>query len=223
MCEYKLYLGDCKTIIPSLSGVDAILADPPYGRNYNPKRGGDSRRRFMRGIEIFDPKFDQIVGEDTPFDPSHLLGFDIVCLWGANHFADKLPSRSGWFIWDKRYGVTSNDQSDCEMAWTNRNKAARIYRQLWNGIIREGIENNMISGEKLHPHQKPEALMKWCLEQLKIDPGMTVLDPYMGSGTTGVACLKMGVSFIGCEIDKKYFDVAEARLEKASKWIPLGI
>jgi DNA modification methylase len=219
MSEWRILRGDCLQHLPDIR-ADAIIADPPYGQNYRPGRTGP-HRNHMRGIQIAQRHWEQIEGEDQSFDPSPFLGFPVVCLWGAQHYSDKLPAQSGWFIWDKRCGVPSNDQADCEMAWTNRNRAARIYRQVWNGIIREGEENIGISGSKLHPHQKPAALMMWCIEQLGLVAGQTVYDPYAGSGTTGVACLRLGLNFIGSEIDPEYAAVAERRLSQTARQIPL--
>lgn len=210
MSEWRILRGNCLNHLPGIK-ADALITDPPYGQNYQPSRTGTAVR-VSRGLQMVNRDWPQIVGEDQPFDPTPFLGFDVVCLWGANHFADKLPARAGWFIWDKRDGIPSNDQSDCEMAWTNRNRAARMYRQMWNGIIRAGRENIAKSGDKLHPHQKPIALMMWCIEQLGLQPGQTIYDPYAGSATTGAAALEMGLNFIGSEIDPHYADVAEERL-----------
>lgn len=157
-----------------------------------------------------------IVGDDKPFDPAPFLVFPVVLIWGANYFANNLPPSSRWFIWDKRNGIASNDQADCEMAWTNQRGVARLRTRYWNGAhARERDES------RTHPNQKPIELMKWCMDLLEIPKGATVFDPYMGSGTTGVACMQTGRNFIGCEIDERYFKIAQKRIEDAAAQLHL--
>lgn len=208
-----LYLGDCREILPTLGRVDAVVTDPPYGINWNPKR--KRANGFLKGIRLIDRNFEPIEGDNKPFDPSELLGLaDQIILWGANHYSDKLPSSSRWLLWDKRCGVTPDHQADCEMAWCSFPGVARIHRQLWRGIAREGSENIAIAGDKLHPNQKPVALMGWAI---KFTTGDIILDPFMGSGTTGVAAVRLGRKFIGIEIEPKYFDIACRRIEEAAR------
>jgi len=199
-----LYLGDCREILPELEGVDALVTDPPYGISFAHAGGGGklARSTSFGGVSI--------VGDDQPFDPAPWLAFPEVVLWGANHFASRLPDASRWLTWDKRDGVCSNDQADCEHAWTNLGGPARIKRHLWNGMLKQS-ERGVV---REHPTQKPIAVMEWCVEQTS---GHVVLDPYMGSGTTGMACVKLGRKFIGIEIEPKYFDIACRRIEEAWK------
>ena len=203
--------GDWRDAMPL--PCDAVVSDPPYGFNYNPNRTRN-KTSVQRGLVLKDRDWKQIHGEGDEFDPRPLLVAPIVLLWGANHYAHLLPSSKRWLVWDKRDGVASDLQSDCELAWCNVGGSVRMHRQLWRGVARAGEENIAISGEKLHPHQKPVALMEWCLEQAGIGPGATVLDPYMGSGTTGIACIRTGRKFIGIEIDAGHFSTARARLER---------
>lgn len=199
--DVTLYLGDCLEVLPTLSGVDAVVTDPPYGIGYSHGVGGGCLARSTQ--------FHQhaIIGDDRPFDPQPWLRFPSVILWGANHYASRLPDSSAWLTWDKRDGVCSNDQADCEHAWTNFKGPARIKRHLWNGMLKaseKGIP-------RVHPTQKPVEVMEWCV-------GMTtgtVLDPYLGSGTTGVAAVRLGRKFIGVEIDPKYYAIAKARIQQA--------
>lgn len=135
-----------------------------------------------------------------------------VGLFGANHFYSRLPDGGRWIVWDKRRDSAPDDHSDCEMVWTNAKGADRIHRQKWRGVVREGEENCSIS-KKLHPNQKPVALLRFVLEQMGARPGQTVVDPFMGSGSTGVAALRLGMNFIGCEIDADHFRTAEGRLK----------
>ena len=136
------------------------------------------------------------------------LTFPEVVLWGANHYASRLPDASCWLTWDKRDGVCSNDQADCEHAWTNLGGPARVIRHLWNGMLKASERGEV----RVHPTQKPVAVMEWVLGFVKAH---TILDPFMGSGTTGVACARLGRRFIGCEIEPRYFDIACKRIEEA--------
>lgn len=203
--DCRLILGDCLEILPTLGKVDAVVTDPPYGIGYvHSGKGG----KLARSTEFGGVK---IVGDDKPFDPTPFLGFPTVVLFGANHFSEKLPSSSNWLIWDKRDGVCSNDQADCEIAWTNRGGPARLIRHLWNGMLKDS-ERGV---SRVHPTQKPIAVMEWVIKQVGMPE--TILDPFMGSGTTGVACAKLGRKFIGIELEPKYFDIACRRIEEAYK------
>lgn len=200
---YQLIQGDCIEILPTLTGIDAVVSDPPYGIAYchGARRGG-----VLLGTDGMS-----IVGDNEPFDPSPWLNFPIVVLWGANHYASRLPDSSRWLVWDKRDGIPSNDQADCEMAWTNQRGVARLKTRYWNGA--QATEK----GEKrVHPNQKPVALLKWCMDVVGVPVGATVLDPYMGSGSLGIACIQTGRNFIGIEIDPDYFAIAQRRIEDAA-------
>ncbi len=142
-----------------------------------------------------------------PFDPAHLLKMDVpLILWGANYYTDKLPISSGWLIWDKQRPHTL-DQATAEIAWTNYVKGVRVFRYLWHGMLRHGND------KLVHPTQKPVDLIKWCFD-LKWTPEGTVLDPYMGSGTTLRAAKDMNRKAIGIEIEEEYCEKAARRLEQ---------
>jgi site-specific DNA-methyltransferase (adenine-specific) len=190
----------------------ALVTDPPYGIGFvHSGKGGKLARSTQFGGEA-------IVGDDKPFDPSPWLSFPHVILFGANHFAHRLPPSSHWLIWDKRDGVCSNDQAECEMAWTNLRGPARLTRHLWNGMLKASEKGQ----QRVHPTQKPIEVMRWCIEQLP-DDCQTILDPFMGSGTTGVAAVNLGRKFIGIEIEEKYFSIACKRIEQATKQADLFI
>jgi site-specific DNA-methyltransferase (adenine-specific) len=195
-----LYLGDCLDVLPLLPKIDAVISDPPYGIAYKSPSG---RGQCERG------DYAVIEGDQRPFDPTPWLGFDEVVLFGANHFADKLPPSACWLIWDKRDGMTPNNNSDCELAWKRTGGSARLMRHLWNGMLKDSERDQ----RRVHPTQKPVAVMEWVISLCQ-NP-QTILDPYMGSGSTGVACINLGRRFIGVEIDPKYFDVACERIEIA--------
>lgn len=198
-----IYHADCRAILDALE-FDAIVSDPPYGMGYQHGARKGGRRLGRDG--------DSIVGDDEPFDPAHLLACDVpTVLWGANHFADDLPASRGWLVWDKRDGHDPNDQSDCELAWTNVLSTARVFSRYWNGNTRTGREQ---AEGRLHVNQKPVALMGWCLEQLG-QVGV-VVDPYMGSGSTLVAAREHGIRSIGIEIDEAHCETAVRRLAQGA-------
>jgi site-specific DNA-methyltransferase (adenine-specific) len=223
-----LYLGDCRDILTTLGPVDALVTDPPYG-----VKERTARSSRISGNSLLDSPapasrdWRPVHGDNMPFDPAPWLKFPKVVLFGANHYAHRLPeaprSAGGkvrpwrWIIWDKREETGSDDNADCEMAWTNLGGPARIHRQLWRGICRRGEENISKGQFRLHPTQKPVALMGFCLHECRLKPLEIVLDPFMGSGTTGVAAVRAGLHFVGIEIDAEYFDIACRRIEDAQR------
>ena len=204
-----LYLGDCREIAPLLPRPAAVISDPPYGIGY--VRGGGGRG-FQAGRRKV---WSEIVGDDADFDPSPWLTCaDAVLLWGANHFARALP-RGRWLAWNKLGGLEPWDSfSDVEFAWCNARGNDKIFSLLWKGLAQGEKMNN---GERHHPSMKPIALMRWCIEQAKVPPGGTILDPYMGSGSTGVAAVQMRHPFIGVEIEERYFEIACRRIAEAQR------
>jgi len=200
----ELWLADCDEILDSLS-ADACISDPPYGIGYT-HNGGKHKGKAGQAKYANKP----IVGDDKPFDPIKLLSFNTVLVWGAENYKEKLPAGGKWLVWDKRCGVTpSRDQGDCEFAWMNKKGVPRVFRHVWDGMIKDSEKGD----SRVHPTQKPVALMEWCIEQA--GRPQTIIDPFMGSGTTGVAAMNLGLRFIGIEIDKEYFDTACHRIETA--------
>ena len=199
-----LYLGDCMDILPTLDKVDAVITDPPYGINEN------SKKVASRGKLAAPKDYGYFDWDKQPIDKltvqSIIAAGKEVIIFGGNYF--ELPPTRCWLVWDKLNG--NNDFADCELAWTNLDKAVRRIQHLWNGMIRHGNE------DRFHPTQKPVAVMKWCIEQCKKNP-QTILDPFMGSGTTGVAAVQMGRKFIGIEREPKYFEIACKRIEDAQR------
>jgi DNA modification methylase len=200
-------------IMPTLdlSCVDAVLCDPPYGckvaTNYADARfgGPNSVAKYAKG-NTHKP----VHGDDEPFDPSHLLEYPKAIIWGYQFMADKLPQGTV-LVWQKK-----NDAelgcflSDGEAAWQKGGQGLYIYHHRWYGFLRQTER-----GKVIHPTQKPVALMRWCLDRLKLEPGATVLDPYMGSGPVGVACAEAGFKYIGIEIEEDYYNIAKSRIEAA--------
>jgi len=193
--DATLYLGDCLEILPTLEGVDAVVTDPPYGI-----------KRFERGSLRFDKKSEYPNGIGWDKKPSSAL-FDAVLkigaehiIWGANNFT--LPESEYFLVWDKHQTVPNF--ASAELAYTDIKIPAKVFRYSIH-------KHNQI--EKNHPTQKPVPLMEWCVN---FTAG-TVLDPFMGSGTTGVACANLGRKFIGIEIEPKYFEIACKRISDAYK------
>ena len=215
--DATLYHGDCLEILPTLPKVDAVVTDPPYGISYvrNSKKTAALGKIWGDGFkkELAGKDENPIHGDGKPFDPSCLLSVGRRhVLWGASAYSNMLPANYGWMIWDKQI-VGEWSGGDCETAWTNFLGSNRIHRQRWQGMIREGDECPYVGGGLVHPTQKPVRLMAWCVEKTKTEG--PVLDPYMGSGSTGVACARLGRGFIGIEIERRYFDIACERIAAA--------
>lgn len=183
----------------------AVVTDPPYGVAYKP--GGQASGKGRNGPATRRIR-SEVVGDDQPFDPAPWLQFTEAILWGANHYASTLPLSPSWLVWDKRKGTASDNHADCELAWTNLGGPARLHSQLWRGMIREGEHN---ATPRVHPTQKPETLMRWCIG---LTASLLVLDPFMGSGTTLKAAKDLGRKAIGIELEESYCEIAAHRLSQ---------
>lgn len=203
----KLYLGDCADILPTLEKVDLCLTDPPYGMNYRPEKW----KKYSGENSDWMP----IHGDNEKFNPLPFLNYQNVILWGCNYYSDLLPV-GALLIWDKRCNESGDKMygSSVEVAWMKDKIGTRIKRLLHGGVVNADSASGN-NEKRVHPTQKPIALMAWCIE-LAGDPEI-ILDPFMGSGTTGVAAVQMGRKFIGIEREKKYFDIACRRIEDAQK------
>jgi len=193
--------------------VDAVIPDPPYGMALDTDYSG------FNGWAGKGHKYAPIVGDSARFDPAPFLAIGKVhVFWGAQYFCHSLPERGGWLVFNKRGSGKPSAIcfGDCELAWTDVGQAVRMYSQMWHGVARWSTEG------RLHPAQKPIGLMAWCIERFT-EPGATVLDPFMGSGTTGVACVQTGRRFIGVEIDPTYYRIAERRIAEARAQLPLPL
>lgn len=222
--DCKLALGDCREVLPTLGSIDAVVTDPPYGQKVkvNTFHSGGSREKAVvqrngGSLKVRPKVHKPVAGDDKPFDPTHLIGLaPHAIIWGAHKFADRLP-RGSWLVWDKVPTGKVRDQGDGEAAWVSTpDLPLRMYRLLWDGLcVGNGARHEVTAGQqRLHPTQKPEALMMWCLQRLPINVGM-ICDPYMGAGSTGVAAVKLGFRFIGIELEPDYFDIACRRIEEA--------
>lgn len=211
-----LYLGDSRDVVPTLPRAPALISDPPYGIDYT--HSGEHACRFngvgvtkaarIRGVP-------PIIGDNGPFDPAPWIAHcENVLLWGADHFYPRLPDRGRFLGWNKLGDMEPWDSfSDIEFAWHSADKAARVFNMKWKGIAcdKRGESN----GLREHPTQKPIALMKWCIDQAEVPAGAIILDPFMGSGTTGVAAVERGYGFRGVEIDAGYFEISLRRISQA--------
>ena len=198
-----LYCGDNRVVLPTLERVDAVVSDPPYGIGENHKKV-KSRGKLAKAKDYGEFHWDTAPPKWVLLQLQEMSRYQII--FGGNYF--DLPAATCWLVWDK--DGPANDFADCELAWTNLPKAVRRIRWLWNGMIRKG------SDVREHPTQKPEKVMEWCIDHLP-DDAETILDPFMGSGTTGVAAVRRGKRFIGIEADERYFEIACRRIEEASR------
>ena len=192
-----LYCGDCREILPTIGKVDAVVTDPPYGIGFaaQPTTGG--RKRGQRKLD-WDNK--------APHDIVNMLCSlsDKCAIWGGNYFA--LDCSRGWLVWAKPDSPPS--MSSGELCWTNIDMNLRIIEQSIAATNKERVG---------HPTQKPIRVMSWTMDQIGCKPGHTILDPFMGSGTTGVACMRTGRNFIGIEIDPDYYAIAVERIRKETE------
>ena len=214
-----LYLGDCLEIAPTLQGVDAIISDPPYGMDWNTDStrfsGGQSSgiRRKPRGEGRAD--YGDIENDAEPFDPAPWLEYPRCVLFGANHYAQRLPVGTTLVWLKKDQHLWGTFLSDAELGWMKGGHGVYAFLKSFPPPVRAvDAGGDPCRPVGIHPTQKPVALMAWCMERAKVPEGATVLDPYMGSGTTGIACLQTNRNFIGIEKDPKHFKTACARLER---------
>ena len=221
----ELKNGDCLELLKDIKSesISLLLTDPPYGEgigkmgftkydgnvrtgvakagNYKGQGGWDSARPSKQILnEMFRISKNQII-------------------FGGNFMADLLPSSRCWIVWDKRGSDRyRNDFADCELIWTSFDKPSRIIRHLWSGMLQEDMAHKE---PRIHPTQKPLKLIKLLIKMFT-EEGDTICDPFMGSGTTGVACKQLSREFIGCEINPTYFGIAEKRIGEATNQIKLG-
>lgn len=219
--DATLYLGDCLEILPTLhkGSVDAVVTDPPYGIGY--VHGGGGKSKLLRKPHRNKFANTPIIGDDFRFDPSPWLAFENVILWGANHYCRAIPETGTFLTWDKSLGKGPADSfSDSEIAWCSKRVKRTVFRYLWKGILamkKTEDCNGPNDFRKHHPSMKPLALMEWCIDHFALPARSLILDPYMGSGSTGVAAARAGHRFIGIEIDPGYFEITCRRIEKAQQ------
>lgn len=202
-----LYNADCREVLPTLGTVDACVTDPPYGMGWDTNSKRFTPGSIKRGAGRSD--WGDIVSDAEPFDPTPWLAFPSCVMWGANHYAQRLPIGTTLVWMKKAPHLFGTFLSDAEIAWEKGGHGVYIHFEQFPPPSRMA-ENN---GQTAHPTQKPIGLMRWCIERQ--GAAATILDPFCGSGTTGVAAVKLGRKFIGVEIEERYFDIACRRISEA--------
>jgi len=210
----KIYCMDCLEglkLIPDNS-IDLVLTDPPYGI----KRGQQNMFKgygCAENIEYGECNWDEESPSQECFNEMLRISKNQI-IFGANYFTDKLPQSNHWLVWNKTAkGMETNDFSDCELIWTSFKKNnVKRFDYLFAGMLQEDMRKHK-KDTRVHPTQKPVELCRWLLEKYS-NEGDTVLDPFMGSGTTAVACKQLRRNFIGFELSQKYVDIANKRLQQ---------
>lgn len=197
-----LVLGDCREYLPTAPIFDACVTDPPYGIRADEAASKNNGKWGWK--DYGKTEWDRERPQKEVFELI-LSRSKVQIIWGGNYFTDHLPPSMQWLVWDK--GQRDFSLADCEFAWTSQAKAARIFNYPRALALQDGKE---------HPTQKPVELMSWCLDQLKPTP-LTVCDPFLGSGTTALACIRRGIRFVGIELHEPYFEVAVRRVQAALK------
>jgi len=196
-----LILGDCLSV--SRITADAVISDPPYGMGWI--AGGVTPGKNGTGGTHSRHKGSGVLNDNEPFDPSPWLEYPRCVLWGANHYGARLPVGTT-LVWLKRHDEGFGSfLSDAEIAWMKGGVGVYCKRD-----TSDRSESRL--GQRVHPTQKPVPLMAWCMDRARVPQGATVLDPYMGSGTTGIACIRTGRKFIGIELDPEHFENAVRRI-----------
>ena len=206
----RLILGDCLKVMPLLGRFDAVVTDPPYGIG---ESGGKSKSRCnLAAADLYDHKAWDTETLDEHVNIAISMARSSI-VFGGNYY--HLPPSSCWLVWDKQNG--SNDFADCELAWTNLDKATRRLVWAWNGFIRKGEMDKVKTPTfRQHPTQKPLGVIEWCMGHLPAD-AQTILDPFTGSGTTAVAAQRMGKNCTAIELDPDYFAIACKRVDEATR------
>lgn len=215
--EHRLICGDCtdKAVVERVMGGEVArygMHDPPYGINVVVASDSGGDKPFGSGTIGFHGvvktnAYKPVVNDDKPFDPCDILqASQDSILWGANYYADKLPPQKGWVVWDKKGREDWRDNfSDCELAWTSLPIVTRIFRHTWMGMVQEGERE-----VRVHPTQKPVALFSKMMGQLFVEEGV-IIDFYLGSGTTLIACENLHRRCRAIEVDPGYVAVTLQR------------
>ncbi len=205
----KFYNMDCMEGMKHIPDkyFDLAIVDPPYGI------GEDGSKNHTRGKLAIAKNYKPFHGKDLKSPPKEyfqelLRVSKNQIIWGGNHFISKIPYDSScWIVWDKDNG--ENDFADCELAWTSFKTAVRKFKFRWNGMLQENMKNKEV---RIHPTQKPVTLYKWILKNYAKE-GDKILDTHVGSASSLIACHQMGFDYIGFELDKEYYKLANERLE----------
>ncbi len=204
-----LYQGDNREVLPQLEVADLLLTDPPYGIGQDKGMGSGGRGGFGNCSHRAPRRYQGDWDATRPDNLSlYLSKAHTAIIWGGNHFSDQLPQCNKWLVWNKEQTMPS--YSDCELAWTNLNgNAIKMFTYAGNGFFAR-------EKERWHPTQKPIALMNWCLDVAHMEEGWTILDPFLGSGSSLVAAKARGLHGIGIEREEKYIEIAIKRLSQTT-------
>lgn len=215
----KIYLWDCLDLMKQIpdKSIDLVLTDPPYWigaswKNFIRKGKQRGNSKCVSWIRYDDDDWDSFTPTKEYFDEIMRVSKNAIIFWW-NYFIENLSNSSCWIVWDKNNWA--NLYADCELARTNFNTAVRMYKYTRHGMIQEDMWNKEV---REHPTQKPVALFKWILENYS-EPWMTILDPFLWSWTTAIACKQMNRNFIGIEREEKYVDIANKRLKYTQVWL----
>ena len=205
----QIICGDCLDAIKELptNCVDLVLTDPPYGIG-EARKNNPSRSKLAIAKDYGKSNWDDKIPDGEYFKEIMRVSKNQI-IFGGNYFIEYLYNSPCWIVWDKDNG--ENDFADCELAWTSFKSAVRRYKFRWAGMLQENMKKKE---QRFHPTQKPVGLFERILDNYS-QLGMTVLDPFFGSGTTAVAALNTGRFFIGIEKEPKYCEIARERVKQA--------
>lgn len=208
------YMANCKD-----KQFDLAIIDPPYGINMADNLGKKSNEKYANAkahkSEFLIKNWDKETPSKKYFEELFRISKNQI-IWGANYFVDKIINPSmGWIVWDKNN--SSNDFSDCELAFTSFDRALRKFKYTWHGMLQENMKNKE---QRIHPTQKPVGLYSWILQNYA-KKGDSIFDSHLGSGSIALACHDLGFDLEACELDKDYFEAAKNRLEQHQRQLLL--
>lgn len=221
--DHVLYLADNREVLADLPRAAAIVTDNPYGMGWDTDSTrflGGKNPDTRRGAGRDD--WGKIEGDKEPFDPEPWLAWPEIVLFGANHFARRLPVGTT-IVWIKKQPhLYGSFLSDAEVIWQKGGRGVYVYYEPWSPPRRQeqsGLRDDRNVPRTAHPSQKPVGLMEWCIQRTKAG---VIVDPYMGSGTTGIAAANMGRRFVGVERVRRHFETAVERIERMTRQQRLG-
>ena len=208
---------DCMEYMAGLpdKAFELAIVDPPYGIGEGNKKnktrssytGFGDKKTWVKAKDYGGGEFDFSIPDAKYFEQLERVSKNRI-IWGANYMVEFLDASMGWIVWDKDNG--GSDQSDCELAYSTFQKGLRKYKYRWQGLLQQDMKNKE---DRIHPTQKPVALYKWLLHNYA-KPGDKILDTHLGSGSSAIAAHQMGFDFVGCELDKDYYEAACKRFKE---------
>jgi site-specific DNA-methyltransferase (adenine-specific) len=213
----KIYNMDCLEGMKQIPDkyFDLVVTDPPYGIGESGKTN-HSRSKLAKAKEYKDYGWDKQIPKKEVFNEILRISKNQI-IFGGNYFIEYLYNSNCWIVWDKNNG--ENDFADCELAWTSFKTAVRKFTYTWHGMIQQNMK---FKEERFHPTQKPISLMEWIILNYSKE-GDLICDPYMGSGTTAIACSRLNRKYLGFELVKEYCSITEKRIQCDSSQVRLII